>query len=146
MRSKARTCRWRKCRSSRASPTKLELAASVDDIDQKRADIELAFPAAIPARMVPKEGDKINFEGTPVSYTPSPFVMVMEKGALLTKAAPAADAGSHQFARSRSRPVIASAYEKAAPGAALIFADFLRPWQVPCVLCGQVLIFANEAT
>ncbi|HLO05831.1 MAG TPA: hypothetical protein VK198_04290 [Terriglobales bacterium] len=72
-----------------ASPTKLGLAASVDDIDQKRADIELTFPAAIPARMVPKEGDKINFEGTPVSYTPTPFVMVMEKGALLTKAAPA---------------------------------------------------------
>jgi tetratricopeptide (TPR) repeat protein len=73
-----------------ASPTKLELAASVDDIDKKQADIELSFPAAIPARSLPKEGDKINFEGTPVSYTPSPFVMVMEKGALLTKAAPAA--------------------------------------------------------
>ncbi len=72
-----------------ATPTKLQLAASVDDIDQKRADIELAFPAAIPARSLPKEGDKINFEGTPVSYTPKPFVMVMEKGALLTKAAPA---------------------------------------------------------
>ena len=72
-----------------ATPTKLELAASVDDIDQKRADIELSFPAAIPAKNLPKEGDKINFEGTPVSYTPSPFVMVMEKGALLTKAAPA---------------------------------------------------------
>ena len=66
-----------------ASPTKLELAASVDDIDQKRADIELAFPGPIPARSLPKVGDKINFEGTPVSYTPSPFVMVMEKGALL---------------------------------------------------------------
>jgi tetratricopeptide (TPR) repeat protein len=73
-----------------SSPTKLELAASVDDIDKKQADIELSFPAAIPARSLPKEGDKINFEGTPVSYTPSPFVMVMEKGALLTKAAPAA--------------------------------------------------------
>jgi tetratricopeptide (TPR) repeat protein len=72
-----------------ATPTKLELAASVDDIDNKRADIELSFPAAIPPRMAPKEGDKINFEGTPVSYTPKPFVMVMEKGALLTKAAPA---------------------------------------------------------
>jgi hypothetical protein len=72
-----------------ATPTKLELAASVDDIDQKRADIELSFPAALPARNVPKQGDKINFEGTPVSYTPKPFVMVMEKGALLTKAAPA---------------------------------------------------------
>jgi tetratricopeptide (TPR) repeat protein len=75
-----------------ATPTKLELAASVDDIDQKRADIELAFPGPIPARSLPKVGDKINFEGTPVSYTPKPFVMVMEKGALLTKAAPAAPA------------------------------------------------------
>jgi tetratricopeptide (TPR) repeat protein len=73
-----------------AASTKLELAASVDDIDQKRADIELAFPGPIPTRSLPKVGDKINFEGTPVSYTPSPFVMVMEKGALLTKAAPAA--------------------------------------------------------
>ncbi len=73
-----------------ATPTKLELAASVDDIDQKRADIELSFPGPIPARSLPKVGDKINFEGTPVSYTPSPFVMVMEKGALLTRAAPAA--------------------------------------------------------
>src|SRR5216684_2316043 len=73
-----------------ASPTKLELAASVDDIDQKRADIELSFPGPIPARSLPKVGNKTNFEGTPVSYTPSPFVMVMEKGALLTKAAPAA--------------------------------------------------------
>jgi len=72
-----------------AAPTKLELAASVDDIDQKRGDIELSFPGAIPARSLPKVGDKINFEGTPVSYTPKPFVMVMEKGALLTKAAPA---------------------------------------------------------
>jgi tetratricopeptide (TPR) repeat protein len=69
--------------------TKLELAASVDDIDQKRADIELSFPAPIPTRSLPKVGDKINFEGTPVSYTPKPFVIVMEKGALLTKAAPA---------------------------------------------------------
>jgi len=73
-----------------AAPTKLQLAASVDDIDQKRADIEVSFPGALPAKMVPKEGDKINFEGTPVSYTPKPFVMVMEKGALLTKAAPPA--------------------------------------------------------
>jgi len=72
-----------------ASPTKLQLAASVDDIDKKRADVELSFPAPIPARNLPKEGDKINFEGTPASYTPKPFVMVMEKGTLLTKGAPA---------------------------------------------------------
>jgi tetratricopeptide (TPR) repeat protein len=73
----------------KASSTKLEIAASQDDIEQKRADIALTMTGPIPARLMPKEGSTLDFEGTPVSYTPSPFVMVMEKGALLTKAAPA---------------------------------------------------------
>jgi len=73
----------------KASPTKLQIAASQDDIEQKRADIELSMTGPIPARLMPKEGSTLDFEGTPVSYTPSPFAMVMEKGALLTKAAPA---------------------------------------------------------
>jgi tetratricopeptide (TPR) repeat protein len=72
----------------KSSPTELQIAGSSDDIDAKRADIMLSFPAAIPARMIPKEGATLDFEGTPVSYTPSPFVMTMEKGALLTKKAP----------------------------------------------------------
>jgi len=73
----------------KAEPTKLELAASQDDIDAKRADVMLDMTAAIPARLMPKEGSTIDFEGTPISYTPNPFVMTMEKGALLAKAAPA---------------------------------------------------------
>jgi hypothetical protein len=72
----------------KASPTELQIAASQDDIDQKRADIVLTMNAAIPARLMPKEGATLDFEGTPASYTPSPFVMTMEKGQLLTKAAP----------------------------------------------------------
>jgi hypothetical protein len=72
-----------------ASPTKLEIAASQDDIEKKRADIELTMMGPIPARLMPKEGATLDFEGTAASYTPSPFVMVMEKGTLLTKAAPA---------------------------------------------------------
>ncbi len=71
------------------SPTELQIAASQDDIDQKRADIVVTMGGTIPARLMPKEGATLDFEGTPVSYTPSPFVMTMEKGALLTKAAPA---------------------------------------------------------
>ena len=35
---------------------------------------------------MPKEGDTLDFEGTPVSYIPTPFMMTMEKGALLKKA------------------------------------------------------------
>ena len=72
----------------KSSPTELQIAGSSDDIDAKRADIVLSFPAAIPAKMIPKEGSTLDFEGTPVSYAPSPFVVTMEKGALLTKKAP----------------------------------------------------------
>jgi hypothetical protein len=72
-----------------ATPTKLELAASVDDIEKKRADVELTMTATIPARLMPKPGTETQVEGTPVSYTPKPFLIVMENGTLLTKAAPA---------------------------------------------------------
>jgi len=72
----------------KASPTRLEIAGSQDDIDQKRTDILLDMTGPIPARLMPKEGQTLAFEGTPVSYEPSPFVMTMNKGALLTKAAP----------------------------------------------------------
>ncbi len=71
-----------------AEPTKIEIAASEDDIQAKRADIVLDMSGTIPPKLMPKEGQTLDFEGTPTSYTPSPFVMTMEKGALLTKAAP----------------------------------------------------------
>jgi tetratricopeptide (TPR) repeat protein len=73
----------------KAAPTELQIAASQDDIDQKRADIVVAMGGTIPAKLMPQEGSTLDFEGTPVSYTPSPFVMTMEKGTLLTKAPPA---------------------------------------------------------
>jgi tetratricopeptide (TPR) repeat protein len=73
----------------KAAPTELQLAASQDDIDQKRADVIVTMGGTIPAKLMPQEGSTLDFEGTPVSYTPSPFVMTMEKGALLTKAPPA---------------------------------------------------------
>jgi len=68
--------------------TELQIAASQDDIDAKRADIVLTMTGTIPPKLMPAEGATLDFEGTPVSYTASPFVMTMEKGALLTKAAP----------------------------------------------------------
>ncbi len=72
-----------------ASTNELQIAGSEDDIDAKRADIILTPTGPIPPKLMPKEGATLDFEGTPVSYTPSPFVMTMEKGALLTKAPPA---------------------------------------------------------
>jgi len=68
--------------------TEVQIAASQDDIDQKRADIVVTMGGTIPAKLMPQAGATLDFEGTPVSYVPSPFVMTMEKGALLTKAAP----------------------------------------------------------
>src|SRR6202051_734700 len=70
------------------STSKLQLAGSQDDIDAKRADIDLTMTAGIPASKMPKLDTDFQFEGTPESYTPKPFWMVMDKGALLVKAAP----------------------------------------------------------
>jgi hypothetical protein len=37
---------------------------------------------------MPKEGADFQFEGTPVSYEPKPFVMTMKDGAILAAKAP----------------------------------------------------------
>ncbi len=76
----------------KAAPESLDIAGSEDDNEAKRADISLTMVAPIPERLMPKEGGTLDFAGTPASYVPSPFVMTMEKGTLLTKAkaAPAA--------------------------------------------------------
>jgi tetratricopeptide (TPR) repeat protein len=71
-----------------ADPNTVQLAGSSDDIDAKRADITLTMDGPIPAKLMPKEGGPLDFQGTPVSFTPDPFVVTMEKGALLTKAGP----------------------------------------------------------
>jgi len=74
--------------SSSKVSTKLKLAGSSDDVDAKRADIDLTMSAAIPAKQMPKEDADFQFEGTPVSYVAKPFVMTMNDGALLVKTAP----------------------------------------------------------
>ena len=71
--------------SSKAN-TKLQLSGSQDDIDAKRADIDLTMSGPIPAARMPKEDTDFQFEGTPVSYVAKPFVMTMNEGALLGKA------------------------------------------------------------
>ena len=71
-------------------PTQFMIAGSSDDIDAKKADITLKFEEKVPVRMIPKDGASFDFQGEPASYTPNPFMMVMEKGQLLrAKAAPA---------------------------------------------------------
>ena len=72
------------------TPSEFMIAGSSDDIDAKKADITLQFEEKVPVRLIPKDGASFDFQGEPASYTPSPFMMVMEKGQLLrAKAAPA---------------------------------------------------------
>ncbi len=73
------------------TPTEFMIAGSEDDIQAKKADITLQFDEKIPVRMIPKDGASFDFQGEPASYTPNPFMMVMEKGLLLrAKTAPPA--------------------------------------------------------
>jgi tetratricopeptide (TPR) repeat protein len=68
------------------SNTELHIAASQDDIEQKRPDITLTMTGPIPAARLPKAGDVFDFEGTPTAYNATPFMMTMENGKLLKKA------------------------------------------------------------
>jgi tetratricopeptide (TPR) repeat protein len=74
----------------KVTPTQFEIAASSDDIEAKKSDITLNFEDTVPAKLLPKENASLDFQGEPASYTPNPFMMVMEKGRLLKAAAPAA--------------------------------------------------------
>jgi hypothetical protein len=70
------------------TPTKVQIAASVDDIETKRFDIELTMTGPIPAKLMPKEGEELKFGGVPDGYSPKPFVMQLINGTLLTSAPP----------------------------------------------------------
>jgi tetratricopeptide (TPR) repeat protein len=70
------------------TPNEFLMAGSSDDIDQKKADITLKFEENVPAKLIPKAGAPLDFQGEPASYTPNPFMMVMEKGKLLKAATP----------------------------------------------------------
>jgi len=82
------------------TPTEFQIAGSSDDIDAKKADITLQFEDKVPVKMIPKDGASFDFQGEPASYTPNPFMMVMEKGRLLNAkpAAPAKKAPVHHKA------------------------------------------------
>jgi len=69
-----------------ASPSKLTLAGSADDIDDKKADINLTMTKPLPAKFVPAVGTLTQFQATVSSYTPSPFMLTMTDGVLLDKA------------------------------------------------------------
>jgi TolA-binding protein len=71
------------------TPTEFSIAGSSDDIDAKKADITLQFADKVGVKLIPKDGASFDFRGEPASYTPNPFMMIMEKGVILKAAAPA---------------------------------------------------------
>ncbi len=68
-----------------SSPTQLAIAESYDDINSNppKADITLVMAGEMPAKLIPKEGSTIDFQGKPTSYTANPFMMNLEEGALV---------------------------------------------------------------
>lgn len=86
-----------------ATPAKLMVAGSADDIETKTADIDLTMTAAIPKALMPKVGSQIPVQGTPDSYTVNPFMVKMIDGKLLTKAAAPAAPAKKPAAGQRSR-------------------------------------------
>ena len=68
-----------------ASANQLTIAESYDDINgaPPKADITLQMAADMPAKLIPKEGSSIDFQGKPSAYTPNPFMMTLVEGALV---------------------------------------------------------------
>ena len=61
-----------RARSSARPRTSLQLAATVDDIQNNKADVELTFEAPIAASLMPKQGAMSKVQGTPVSLRREP--------------------------------------------------------------------------
>ncbi len=77
-----------------ATPTELQIAGTYDDINAQppKADITLTMTAEIPAKLMPKVGQQLAFQGKPQSYTPNPFMVTMTEGSLVKqKGAASAD-------------------------------------------------------
>lgn len=89
-----------------ATPTKLSLSATAEDIEKNTPDVEVTMVAALPARLVPKVGAMTQVQAVPVSYTVSPFMITMNEGKLVgvkEEAAPAKKAPAKKPA-ARKRP------------------------------------------
>lgn len=78
------------------SNTEFMVAFSAQAIEDNRASVDLTMAGAVPAKLMPKPGQDIALQGTPVSYevmpgqnsNPPTVVIKMEKGALLTAGGP----------------------------------------------------------
>ncbi|MBV8206933.1 MAG: hypothetical protein JO041_09090 [Acidobacteria bacterium] len=67
------------------NPDSVQLAGLYDDITATPAKADIAMTLAIKPgpKQMPKPGDTVDFQGNPVSFTPNPFMITMEKGCLI---------------------------------------------------------------
>jgi len=70
-----------------ATPTKLMIAGTYDDIQNSKPDIELTMAGTVPAKYVPKEGSMLQFEGNPATFEPNPFMVHMVEGKFVGQSA-----------------------------------------------------------
>ena len=68
----------------KASPTEIQIAASQDDIDKKRADVIVTMGGTIPAKMMQQEGCTLVFRVTPLAGLTTPVVMTITMVSLMT--------------------------------------------------------------
>jgi tetratricopeptide (TPR) repeat protein len=74
----------------------IQLAATVDDIQNNKADVELTFESPIATSLIPKEGAMSKVQGTPASYDPNPFMIHMTNGAFIGPPPKAAKPPAHK--------------------------------------------------
>ncbi|HWR14911.1 MAG TPA: hypothetical protein VN577_08785 [Terriglobales bacterium] len=79
-----------------ATATQLMIAGTYDDINANppKADITLTMAGEIPTARIPKPGQQLAFQGKPTSYTPNPFMVTMEDGALVVQKGAASSGAS----------------------------------------------------
>lgn len=67
------------------NPDTVQVAGLYDDISATppKADINLTLAVKPTAKQMPQPGSTVDFQGNPVSFTPNPFVITMEKGCLI---------------------------------------------------------------
>lgn len=68
-----------------ADKTKLMLAATAEDIQANKADVELTMSAPIPANLMPKPAAMEKVQGKPQTYDANPFVIHMSEGVFIGK-------------------------------------------------------------
>jgi len=88
-----------------ATATEITIAESYDDINATppKADITLQMAGELPAKLIPKEGATIDFQGKPASFTPNPFMMVLTEGSLV-KQKSAEPAPTHHTTTTHRKP------------------------------------------